>query len=78
MQTNRSVKGASEDVLRTLVAVKILRDHYKDKNVLWKLVEKKACDYCKKNLKVSDQALTQMLQEVVTSFNINPLACQKK
>ena len=54
MQQNRSVKVAKEDVLRTLVAIKILNDHYKEKQALWKLVEKKARDFCKKNLKVSD------------------------
>ena len=77
MQTNNSVKAVNEDILRTLVAVKILNENFKDKKPLWKLVEKKAIDYCKKNLKVSDQTFMVMLQEVVTSFNENPLACKK-
>ena len=77
MQTSNSVKAVNEDILRTLVAVKILNDNFKDKKALWQLVEKKAIDHCKKNLKVSNQALMVMLQEVVTSFNANPLACKK-
>ena len=60
-QQNRSVKAAKEDVLRTLVAIKILNEHYKEKQALWKLVEKKARDFCKKNLKVSDQALDTII-----------------
>ena len=35
MQTNNAVKAVNEDILRTLVAVKILNDHFKDKKALW-------------------------------------------
>ena len=54
MQKNLPVKAENEEVLRTLVAIRILNEHFREKQVLWKLVEKKARDFCKKNLKVSD------------------------
>ena len=77
LQTNGKVKNASDDVLRTIVAVKILNDHYQETSALWKLVEKKAFDYCRKQLKMSEAVVRKMLDEVVTSFDKNPLACRK-
>ena len=67
-----------EDVLRTLVAIKLLNDHYKDKQVLWKLVEKKARDFCKIDLKVNEIDLNEILDEVVVNFHKNILEYDKK
>ena len=67
-----------EDVLRTLVAIKLLNDHYKDKQVLWKLVEKKARDFCKINLQVSETDLNKLLDEVVITFHKNILEYDKE
>ena len=64
--------------MRTVVAIKILNDHYQETNALWKLVEKKAFAYCKKQLKLSEAMLRKMLEEVVTTFDPNPLNCVKK
>ena len=45
-QIDGVVKSADDDVLLTLVAVKILNEHYEDKITLWGLIERKAKAYC--------------------------------
>ena len=41
-QTSEKVKKASDDILLTLIAIRILTDCYKDDKKLWTLVNKKA------------------------------------
>ena len=77
LQTNSTFKNANDDILRTMVAIKILNDHFQETNALWKLVEKKAFAFCKKQLKMNEAMVSKMLEEVVTTFDPNPINCRK-
>ena len=71
-QTSAQVKAASREVLLTLVAIKILQDHFQTNIALWRLVEKKARKFCMKELGVDDAGLKALLAEVNACFHKNP------
>ena len=56
-------------MLLTLVAVKILNEHYEDKITLWGLIERKAKAYCQMRLEISEQVLDVILEGVVACFD---------
>ena len=48
-------------MLVTLVAIKILNDHFVEKSTLWKLIEKKARAYCQISMEITEQTLGVIL-----------------
>jgi len=69
-QSNEKVKEASDEVLLTLIGLKILNTFYKDSKKLWNLVEKKSRKAVLAKLSVTGKELTGYLDEVDPCFDI--------
>ena len=67
-QTSQRVKSASDEVLVTLVAIKILNDHYCSDKKLWTFVEKKSRKAILPKLGISAKMLSEYLGEVNPCF----------
>ena len=67
-QTSQRVKDASDEVLMTLVAIKILNKHYSSSKKLWTLVEKKSRNAIRPKLDINANVLSEYLEEVNPCF----------
>ena len=68
-QTDDKVKAVSDEVLITLIAIKILNDHYKPSKKLWNLVEKKSRKAAIAKLSITGKELSAYLSEVENCFS---------
>ena len=67
-QQDGVVKSSDDEVLLTLVGLKILEHNYTDKAEVWGLIGQKVRRCCQERLALSDEALTVLLEGVTTCF----------